>query len=519
MAIDFKLPDLGENIESGDVVDVLVKEGDTIRAEQDVIELETEKAVMPVPCPHAGVVRKVHVKKGDTVPVGAAVLTVEAAPADGAADGEKPESPQAKTAPERAKAPASAEPREPAAKPAPAAAREPGARRGTAPEGEGAERPSEAPAPARAEAAERAAAENGGRRAQPQRPAPAASQPTVAGPAAAAEAEATSSAPPASPETRRYARELGVDIHQVRGTGDGGRITKDDVKVAVRAAFNTPGAIPPAPQGVGFPPAGDTRREDAKTEERKAPRQAGSPPQGEVARDAWGQVRPVPLSRIRETIAANMARSASTIPHVTNFDDADITELERIRKGSMADYVGDVKLTMMPFVLKAVAMALKHHAEVNASLDLEHKQIVYKDYVNVGIAVDTPRGLVVPVVRDVDKLSIPQIAQSMAKLAENARNARFKVDDLRGGTFTVSNLGAVGGTYSTPIINHPEVAVLLVGRSRKLPVVIDDDIQVRLMMPLSLSYDHRLVDGATAARFLNDVIDYLQTPGKLLLAE
>jgi pyruvate dehydrogenase E2 component (dihydrolipoamide acetyltransferase) len=214
-----------------------------------------------------------------------------------------------------------------------------------------------------------------------------------------------------------------------------------------------------------------------------------------------------------------MARSASTIPHVTNFDDADITELERIRKGSMADYVGDVKLTMMSFVLKAVAMALKHHAEVNASLDLEHKQIIYKDYVNVGVAVDTPRGLVVPVMRDVDRLSIPQIAQSMARLADDARNARFKVDDLRGGTFTVSNLGAVGGTYSTPIINHPEVAVLLVGRSRKLPVVTDDDdIQVRLMMPLSLSYDHRLVDGATAARFLNDVIEFLEVPGRLLLA-
>jgi len=213
-----------------------------------------------------------------------------------------------------------------------------------------------------------------------------------------------------------------------------------------------------------------------------------------------------------------MARSASTIPHVTNFDDADITELERIRKGSMADYVGEVKLTMMPFVLKSVAMALKHHPDVNASLDLERKQIIYKEYVNIGVAVDTPRGLVVPVMRDVDKLSIPQIAQTMAKLAEDARNARFKVEDLRGGTFTVSNLGAVGGTYSTPIINYPEVAVLLTGRSRKLPVVIEDKVQVRLVMPLSLSYDHRLVDGATAARFLNDVIEFLEVPGRLLLA-
>ncbi len=536
MAIDFKLPDLGENIESGDVVDVLVKEGDTIRAEQEVIELETEKAVMPVPCPHAGVVRKVHVKKGDTVPVGGTVLTVEAVLAAEGAGGRQPESPATRTAP--AESPGGTRPSAPAAQPretvgakfTAVAARELGPRRGVWLKSDEAERPGEKLAPADDRAVVRAAAEKSGGDAGSNGPTAATPQAatTASGPAATTEAEPTASAPPASPETRRYARELGVDIHQVRGTGDGGRITKDDVKVAVRAAFNTPGAIPPAPQvsgspatrAAGFQPAADTARREIGEAAGKATREGGSPPppQGEVARDAWGPVRRLPLSRIRETIAANMARSASTIPHVTNFDDADTTELERIRKGSMADYVGDVKLTMMSFVLKAVAMALKHHAEVNASLDLEHKQIVYKDYVSVGIAVDTPRGLVVPVMRDVDKLSIPQIAQSMAKLAEDARNARFKVDDLRGGTFTVSNMGSVGGTYSTPIINHPEVAILLVGRSRKLPVVIDDDIQVRLMMPLSLSYDHRLVDGATAARFLNDVIEFLEVPGRLLLA-
>ncbi len=521
MAIDFKLPDLGENIESGDVVDVLVKEGDTIRAEQEVIELETEKAVMPVPCPHAGVVRKIHVKKGDTVPVGGTVLTLEAVTAGQAAES-KPESPQAKAVPEKAQASAAADGE--AAKPAPAkpALAKPALAKPAL------AKPAVQPSPtsdkaAAADGAQRAAPENGSRRAQPQRPAAAAESVAVAEQPAAMEEEPSAAPPPASPETRRYARELGVDIHQVRGTGEGGRITKEDVKAAVRAAFQAPGAIPPAPRGPTMQPdrtslRGEAKAESAKAEDRKAPGTAVSPP-GEPGRDAWGPVRHAPLSRIRETIAANMARSASIIPHVTNFDDADITELERIRKGSMADYVGEVKLTMMPFVLKAVAMALKHHAEVNASLDLEHKQIIYKDYVNVGVAVDTSRGLVVPVLRDVDKLSIPQIAQSMVKLADDARNARFKVEDLRGGTFTVSNLGAVGGTYSTPIINHPEVAVLLIGRSRKLPVVTEDDeIQVRLMMPLSLSYDHRLVDGATAARFLNDVIEFLEVPGRLLLA-
>ena len=178
----------------------------------------------------------------------------------------------------------------------------------------------------------------------------------------------------------------------------------------------------------------------------------------------------------------------------------------------------NAKLTSLVFVMKAVALALKQHPLLNASLDMESGEIIYKDYVNLGIAVDTPRGLVVPVVRDVDKLTIPHIAQSLTTLSEKAKATQYTLDDLRGGSFTISNLGSIGGTYSTPIINYPEVAVLLVGRSRKMPVVVEDRIEPRLMMPLSLSYDHRLVDGAAAARFLNEVIDYLQSPGRLLLA-
>ena len=214
--------------------------------------------------------------------------------------------------------------------------------------------------------------------------------------------------------------------------------------------------------------------------------------------DKYGSVRYQPLTKIRKTIAANMARSSQTIPHVTNFDDADITELERIRKDSSADYAkSDLKLTMMAFVMKAVAQSLKLHPMLNASLDLENNRVIFKDYVNLGIAVDTERGLVVPVIRDADQLTIPQIAQALTDVTNKGRASQFTIDDLRGGTFTISNLGAVGGTYSTPIINYPEVAVLLTGRSR------DDadrggrqDRSPRLMMPLSLSYDHRLVDGA-----------------------
>ncbi len=226
------------------------------------------------------------------------------------------------------------------------------------------------------------------------------------------------------------------------------------------------------------------------------------------------------LSKIRKTIANQMHLSWSTVPRVTNFDDADVTDLEALRKSSKDDYAAQgIKLTSMPFLIKAVATALRHHPTINAILDLENDQITYRDYVNVGIAVDTERGLVVPNIRNADSLSIPDIAKALSELASRVRNNEFGVNELRGGTFTISNLGAIGGTYSTPIINIPEVAILLVGRTRKLPVVMaDDSILARQMMPLSLSYDHRLVDGGTAARFLNDVIDYLEAPSRLLLA-
>jgi pyruvate dehydrogenase E2 component (dihydrolipoamide acetyltransferase) len=241
-------------------------------------------------------------------------------------------------------------------------------------------------------------------------------------------------------------------------------------------------------------------------------------PPGEPGQDSWGPIRREKLSKIRKTIAAQMVRSWTTIPRVTNFDDADVTDLEALRKSIPPDFIGEgLKLTMMPFVMRAVSLALRHHPLLNASFDEENEQIVYKEYVNLGVAVDTPRGLVVPVVRNADRLSIPELARKLSEVARKARNVEFTVDELRGGTFTISNLGAVGGVYSTPIINYPEVAILLLGRSRWVPVVREGQIVPRYLMPLSLSYDHRLVDGAAAARFLNEVIDWLQSPGKLLL--
>jgi pyruvate dehydrogenase E2 component (dihydrolipoamide acetyltransferase) len=464
MAIDFKLPDLGENVESGDVLSVLVHEGDTIDANQNVIELETDKATVEIPCPHAGRVTKIHVAPGQTVPIGTVLLSIDAA-APSAAPKAKPAAPE----------PAGAQAKQPAEPQPHAGAETKSAGRQSQPvAGEDDEHGTAAAVAVDGKSGSR----NGG--------APVAAAMPHEMP------DGGSVAAPAGPSTRRLARELGVDLRRVTGTGPGGRITRDDIVSAVRHSSTMHKATP--------------SRQNL--------------PDGVEDQDAYGCVRKQPLTKIRKTIAANMARSHSTIPHVTNFDDADITELEHIRKGSMADYAGtDLKLTMMAFVTKAVAQALKLHPLLNASLDLENNQIIYKEYVNIGIAVDTERGLVVPVVREVDQLTIPQIAHALTEVTAKGRNNQFGVEDLRGGTFTISNLGAVGGTYSTPIINHPEVAVLLLGRSRKLPIVADDDsIHVRLMMPLSLSYDHRLVDGAVAARFLNEVKNYLQVPGRLLLA-
>jgi pyruvate dehydrogenase E2 component (dihydrolipoamide acetyltransferase) len=309
----------------------------------------------------------------------------------------------------------------------------------------------------------------------------------------------------AGPEARKLARELNVDLSKIQGTGKSGRITVEDVRAATTPA--TPEAKQEAAATTDGIPAQRGSREPAV-------------PPGELSQDAYGHVRREKMSKIRQTIAAQMVKSVSTIPHVTNFDDADVTDLERMRKTVPPAYLGPtVKLTAMPFVLKAVALALRQHPTLNASLDEQKTEIVYKQYVNIGVAVDTPRGLIVPVIRNVDQMGVLQIARELTLLSARARSADFKIEELRGGTFTISNLGAVGGVYSTPIINHPEVGILLLGRSRWLLGVFEGKIEGRLKMPLSLSYDHRVVDGAVAGRFLNDVIDFLQSPGKLLLTK
>jgi pyruvate/2-oxoglutarate dehydrogenase complex dihydrolipoamide acyltransferase (E2) component len=441
MTIEVTLPELGDDIDSADILNVLVSEGDVIEKDQDIVEIETDKATAEVPSKHAGKVVKIHVSTGDSVAVGAALITLEAV---------------VEPATEPAAPPAAAKPIKP---PAPKAVNLPG------------EKVTQPPAP-----------------------------PTIAPiPAPAAEpVDRTSTATPspktssaagdvaAGPAIRRLAREVGVDLRLVTGSGSLGRITRDDVLAVVRKASQ---AAPTTSEA-----------DDRET-------------------DGFGPVRFLRMTKIHKTIAAKMHESWTSAPRVTNFDDADVTELEGFRQGSKADYAArGIKLTSMPFLIKAVAMSLRGHPLINAALDAENERIILKDYINIGIAVDTERGLIVPTLRRVDEKSISDIAADLKTLTDNARDSKFSMDDLRGGTFTISNLGAIGGSYSTPIINVPEVAILLVGRSRKLPVVVDDQIQIRTMMPLSLSYDHRVVDGATAARFLNEVIGYLKAPSRLLLA-
>ena len=464
MATEVKLPNLGDDIESADILEVFVSVGDEISPGENIVEVETDKAAATIPSDIGGKVTKILVGDGDTVTVGQPLIEIEAAA--GAAAG-------------------AAAPAEPAPAAPPASEPEPPA----SPEPPAAPAPAAPPAPV----------------VETPPPAPATPPPAAAPPAPVAKSSAGDV--PAGPGTRRFAREVGVDLATVSGSGSGGRITREDILAVVRSASQARTSAPGA--GVAATAAG-------------AVASAGSmaPRPGTSDVDDFGPISVERMTKIRKTISKQMHASWSTVPRVTNFDDADVTDLERLRQSSKEDYAAQgLKLTTMPFLIKAVATALKHHPAINAVIDQEHEQIIYKEYVNVGIAVDTDRGLVVPVMNSADRQGIPEITRSLAEMAGKVRGGNFGVSDLKGGTFTISNLGAIGGQYSTPIVNVPEVAILLVGRSRKLPVVMpDDSIQPRLMMPLSLSYDHRLVDGGTAARFLNDVIGYLEAPSRLLLA-
>ncbi len=452
---EFKIPELGENVASGDVTRVLVNVGDTIAREQPVLELETDKATIEVPSSVAGVVKEIKVKKGDKVSVGAVVLTV-----DGPAD-----APAAKT-PAPAPAGAPAEPAQAPQATAPAPAPAPAA---TTP----------APGPTRVVP-------------MPVRSAPEAVAPAVV--SGRPEGERGPAAP-ASPAVRRLAREIGVDVNAVQGTGPGARITQEDVKEHARRILSSVGSAGAAGGGLA------ARAGRALPDFQK-----------------WGEVDRQPWSNIRRATAEHLSYAWTTIPHVTQFDKADVGALEELRKQfkeKVAKAGGNLTVTAM--LVRVMATAVRKFPQFNASIDIDRGEIVYKKYVNVGVAVDTDRGLLVPVIRDADTKNITEIAVELQHLAERAREKKLSLDEMSGGGITISNLGGIGGTYFTPIVNWPEVAILGVSRGTTEPVWKDGGWEPRQMLPLSLSYDHRVIDGADAMRFLRWVVEAIEQPFLLSL--
>lgn len=440
MATELKLPELGENIHSGNVVKVLVKPGDKIEKDQPVIELETDKATIEVPSSQSGTVKEVRVKEGGKASVGEVILIF-------GGDSAQAEAPPAEIAnKEEAK-----------------------------PEEKVVEKPAPEPKRKAQDQPQAAAAVGSNQAPPPLYPLPAPEPAEAAHPA------------PAAPSVRRFSREIGIDINQVPGSGPGGRISIQDVKNFAKS-LNQAASQKMAP---GIVLAGGALPDFSK----------------------WGQVERQAMNNIRLKTAQHLSLAWNTIPQVTQFDKADITELEAHRKDFSAkvESAGG-KLTVTAILLKVAASALRVFPQFNASIDMTRNEIVYKKYIHVGVAVDTDRGLLVPVIRDVDKKNILQISVEMNQLAEKARNRKLTLEEMQGGTFTITNLGGIGGTGFSPIVNHPEVAILGVSRGNVEPVFIDGKFEPRTMLPLSLSYDHRLIDGADAARFLRWVAKALQDP-------
>ncbi len=453
---EFKLPELGENIQEAQVVSVMVSKGDAVDAEQAVIEVETDKAVMEVPIPDAGKVTQMMVGEGDTIKVGDTILKYEA----GGGAGKK------------------AQEKEPEAKQEDSKKQEESTQ-------ESAEAPEQPAAPASADADE---------------PAQTAEQADTASPV---KIEASSvPAPPnidddrvpvfASPTIRRLAREVGVDISRVEGTGPGGRISEEDVKRHARgsggpAAGNGAGGAIKAPPLPDFSQLGKT--------ERKA------------------------MSMLAKKTAQQMALCWATIPHVTLHEDVDTTDLEKFRQANkkFMEREGG-KLTITAILVKLITAALKQFPSLNCSYDAQQQEMIYKHFVNVGVAADTPRGLVVPVIKNADQKSLLAIAKELGDMADKARSAKLALEDMQGGTFTLTNLGGIGVGHFTPIVNHPEVAILGVGTAKKTLVKIDGEIRERLMMPISLSFDHRVVNGADGARFISWIKNTIEQPLGALLS-
>ena len=441
-ATEFRLPELGENIEQGDLVRIMISAGAKVSEGQPVIELETDKAVVEVPSSVSGVVKEIRVKEGEKLKVGQVIFTLEGG--------------------------AVAEPARPKSSPVEHVSGQHGARLAF-------------------QAAIQAEGKTEREALPPDFPPPLA--PAFSMPAQLEKVAGTEHRDPipAAPSVRRLARELGVDIYGVKGSGPGGRINEDDVKGYAKLLLATAVSAAQVSRGPVEPKLPDFSK--------------------------WGTVERVSIRGVRRKTAEHLRESWNTVPHVTQQDRADITELEQLRArfAPKAEQAGG-KMTITAIALKVVASALKIYPQFNASIDMEREEIVYKQYINIGVATDTERGLLVPVLRDVDKKNIVELAGELAQLSKRAREKKLKPEEMEGGTFTITNLGGIGGTGFSPIVNHPEVAILGLSRSRLEPEWINGKFEPRLVLPLSLSYDHRLIDGADAARFVRWIAEAFEQP-------
>lgn len=468
---DFKLPDLGEGVHEGQVLRVMVAVGEQVREDQPLMEVETDKAAVVIPCPFNGIVDKVHVKAGQLVHVGEVMVTI--------GTGSGTQSGPATSVAGRAKTTGRAATSTVAAKPlATADLRQ-----------------------------------------------------------AASTMIHTSRRNPASPAMRQLARSLKIDIETIHGSGPGGRVQRQDIESAASGHQQSPKTVnaasthtlssamkaPPHPGTGATPVVFPPEVVAARVAYPAVPESLIVEPQGDESTDTHGLIKIAPLSQARKTIANVMSQSWTTIPHATDFDDADVTELEKIRKGYAPPDQPHRSITLLAFVIRAVVRGLQRFPEFNASIDIEKNLVIYKRYFHIAVGVHTERGLVPMVVRHADRMSIPQISDELHAISEKARTATFSVNDTRGGTYTISNAGAMGGSrYSTPIITPPQVAVLALGRSKWMPWVVEQEngtrgLAPRLIMPLSHSIDHRLLDGGQEVQFMQQVISDLQNPARLLL--
>ncbi len=446
---EFKLPELGENISQGDLVRLMIAPGTKVSEGQPVMELETDKAVIEVPSSVSGMVKEVKVKEGEKIKVGQVIFTLEGGDA-------------------------ASPPARPSNAPVEHVTGQHGARLAF-----------QAAIRAEGKTEEQALPPD-----QPQQPPPGFSMPVQLGKVAGTEHRQPI---PAAPHVRRFAREVGVDIYEVQGSGPGGRISEDDIKAYAKALLSAAATAAQAPRAGHF----------------------AQPQLPDFTK--WGKVERVSMRGVRRKTAEHLAESWNTIPHVTQHDRADITELEQLRArfAPKAEEAGG-KMTVTAIALKVCAAALKVFPQFNASIDIEKEEIVYKQYISIGVAADTDRGLLVPVIRDVDKKNIVELAVELSQLSKKARDKKITAEEMQGGTFTITNLGGIGGVGFTPIVNHPEVAILGLSRSRIEPEWIQDKdggkFEPRLILPLSLSYDHRLIDGADAARFLRWIAEAFEQP-------